>query len=123
MIKRIRQTKQKRILNEELNNINIFFTAETLYDRTKKRDKDIGIATIYRFLKQLRKENKICSYICEGKQIYSKDKNNHCHFRCHICNSIKHISLDSIDFLKKKIDESICHFQIDIEGICKDCEK
>lgn len=123
MLKKIRQTRQKQAINRELESFKTFFTINDLYERIKRKDKKIGIATLYRFLKELKKKNLICSYRCQERQIYSKSKNSHCHFRCQKCGNVKHISIGSIDFIKKNIKNSICHFQIDIEGICKDCEE
>ena len=43
-----RNTKQKEIIKQEINKINSFFNAEQLLDEIQKKDKNIGIATIYR---------------------------------------------------------------------------
>jgi len=117
----MRQTKQKKLIEEEVKKLDSFFTAEDLHSIVKQRDNNIGIATIYRFLRDLKSKEKLHSYLCNRKTIYSKDKNNHCYFICQKCGKIKHFDVDSIDFLK--IKESICHFQIDVHGTCKKCLK
>ena len=126
-MKKIRETKQKQILDLEINKISSFFTAEDLLGRIKKNTKEknrksIGIATVYRFLKELKKNRKIHSYICARKTIYSRNKSSHCHFICEKCGKVEHIKVDSLDFINKKINGSICHFQIDVQGVCKDCK-
>lgn len=124
-----RETRQKQIMEHELEKVNSFFTAEELFGKVKnnknnKNDKNIGIATIYRFLKDLKSKRKIHTYVCDRRVLYSKEKNSHCHFICEKCNKTIHFDVKSIDFLKNKLKgkaSSICHFQIDVQGVCKDC--
>ncbi|MBU0456741.1 MAG: transcriptional repressor [Nanoarchaeota archaeon] len=120
-IRKMRQTKQKKLIEEEIKKIESFFTAEELFHKVKKRDNKFGIATIYRFLRDLKKKEKLHSYLCNRKIVYSKDASSHCHFICQKCGEIKHFDVKSLDFLK--IQESICHFQIDVHGTCKKCLK
>ncbi len=121
MVKKSRKTKQKELIQSEISTFTSLFTADELFDKIKKKDDTIGIATVYRFLKDLRKKKELHSYVCERKMIYSKDKNNHCHFICQRCEKITHFNIEKIDFLQTKIKGEICHFQIDVYGICDEC--
>ena len=47
--------------------------------------------------------------------------NNHSHFICEKCGIKKHIDIKNIDFIKKNIPGSICHFQVDVTGVCDKC--
>jgi len=123
MERKSRNTKQKELLNEEVKKFNSFFTAEELLIRSKKKDSHLGIATIYRFLSDLTDKSKLHSYICNRKTIYSSQDNSHCHFTCKKCGKIEHIKVNSLDFIKNKINGQICHFQIDVTGLCKECSK
>jgi Fe2+ or Zn2+ uptake regulation protein len=123
MVKKLRQTKQKELLNEEVKIFNSFFTAEELLSKANKKDSNLGIATIYRFLSDLVNKRQIHSYICNRKTIYSIDENSHCHFICEKCGKIEHIQVNSLDFIANKINGSICHFQIDVTGLCNQCSK
>jgi Fe2+ or Zn2+ uptake regulation protein len=123
MAKAIRQTMQKGMLRAEIGNKKSFFSAEDIYKKIKEKDSRLGIATVYRFLKGLRKNNKIHSYVCDRKTIYSFSEQNHCHFLCQKCGKTTHIRIDSIDFLRKNFRGSICHFQINVEGVCEKCVK
>jgi len=123
MTKPTRITRQKNILEEELKKVNTFFTAEDLLLKAQVKDKNIGIATIYRFLKDKTSKDNIHSYTCDRRQLYSTQKNNHCHFICTQCGKTTHFNVKEIDFIKGKIDGKICHFQIDIHGICNECGK
>ena len=120
MPKSSRQTQQRELLGKELSSLESFFTAEDLYNKVRG-NKYIGIATVYRFLRELKNRHMLHHYICNRRFIYSKDKSNHCHFTCQKCSKIIHLNIDSIDFLKKNVNGDICHFQIDVEGVCNDC--
>jgi len=122
MIK-IRQTKQKEILNSEIKKFNSFFTADELLAKANKTDSNIGMATVYRFLSDLVNKRQIHSYVCNRKTIYSIEDNSHCHYICQKCGKVEHIQVNSLDFIKNRINGSICHFQIDISGLCGNCSK
>lgn len=119
-----RNTRQKEIILKELEKVDTFFTAEELHEDIKKIDKDMGIATVYRFLKEMKNQGKLYSYVCDRKTTYSKDHRSHCHFICEKTGKITHFEIDSLDFLKDKIPGSIKSYQIEIRGVCKDsCTK
>lgn len=114
-----RQTRQKELIRKEIENIDKFFTADQIYEKVKNKDKKIGIATIYRYLKKLKEENKIYFYICSGKKVYSKLKKSHCHFIDEKTGKTIHFEIDNIDFIKNKIDCDISSFSIEVRGELK----
>jgi Fur family transcriptional regulator, ferric uptake regulator len=118
-----RITRQKRILEEEFPKFKAFFTADDLLERAKKKDSKIGIATVYRFLRENATAKKIHSYSCDRRQVYSTQDNNHCHFICTQCGEVRHFNVTNLDSFKKNTEGTICHFQIDIHGICKKCQQ
>lgn len=119
-----RHTRQKEIIEDEIKSFKTFFSAEDLLAKVCVRDKKIGIATVYRFLKEYREKDKIYSYVCAGKRVYSNNKSNHCHFVCTESGKVIHFEIENIDFLKDKIPGEISSFQLEVKGICKDhCEK
>jgi Fur family ferric uptake transcriptional regulator len=115
-----RQTRQKGVLDEELKKFKTFFSAEDLLEKITVKDKKIGIATIYRFLKKSRDDGIIFSYSCGGKTVYSNHSNNHCHFECTESGKIFHFEIDNLDFLKDKIPGHISSFQLEIKGVCSE---
>src|SRR3989344_4068314 len=115
-----RLTNQKKSISEEITKLNSFFDAQMLYEIIKKKDKNIGLATIYRFLNSLEKDGNIHSFVCDNKKIYSNKKTNHAHFRCEKCNKLEHIKVKNVDFLDL-VEYDICHFQIELVGVCKGC--
>jgi len=122
MVKK-RNTLQKEILEKELTHIDTFFSAEDLYKRVSHAHKNIGIATIYRFLKSLVACGKLYAYECNRRTIYSKNNTSHCHFICEKTGKVIHFNIDSLDFLKDKIPGTIKSFQIEVRGVCKDCSR
>jgi Fe2+ or Zn2+ uptake regulation protein len=116
-----RATQQKQVIMEEIAAFSSFFNAEELYHKVSKKNSKIGIATVYRFLNDLTNNGEVHSYLCNRRTIYSNSKKNHCHFTCEKCGEKKHINLQKLDFLHQQVEGELCHFQIDITGICKRC--
>jgi Fur family transcriptional regulator, ferric uptake regulator len=116
-----RNTKQKEIIGREIEKFKAFFTAEELYVKAKSIDKNMGLATVYRFLKNLRERQCIFSYTCDGKRIYSRENKSHCHFFCEETGKVIHFDIDSLDFLKDKLPGTITSFQIEVRGVCNKC--
>src|SRR3989338_10857700 len=114
-----RITAQKRALHDEIKKFNSFFDVEKLQEKTSKQG--IGLATVYRFLNALEKEGSIHSFMCGNRKIYSADKTSHAHFKCEQCRTLKHIKIRNIDFIKEIANGEICHFQIELVGICSEC--
>jgi Fur family transcriptional regulator, ferric uptake regulator len=110
-----RNTKQKQLIQREINKMTEFFSAEELFDKLKEQDSTIGLATIYRNLKNLQKTNEIHAYICDRRQVYAKT-HNHCHFIDEETGETVHFDIESLDFLKNKIPGKITSFQIEIRG-------
>lgn len=115
-----RNTIQKEAIEREIKNFSSFFNAEQLHKRLSS-EKKIGISSIYRALKRLVDDGRIHSYVCNRKTVYSLNISNHCHFTCKICGKSRHMEIKKLDFLKNEVKENICHFQIDITGICNKC--
>jgi len=124
MERKSRNTKQKELIDNVVSSTNSFFTAEDIYNLTKKKDSKLGIATVYRFLNNLKKTGKLYSYICDRKTLYSKEKNSHCHYICEKTGKVIHFNIENLEFLKnikQKIPGDIRSIQLEIRGICKEC--
>jgi Fur family transcriptional regulator, ferric uptake regulator len=121
MVAKSRNTRQKEAIAKEADNLSGMFDAESLYEKVRKRHKDIGIATVYRYLKEQKDKGELYSYICDRRTIYSKGRTSHCHFICEKTGKTIHFDVDSLDFLKNKIPGTITSFQIEVRGVCDDC--
>lgn len=118
-----RLTKQKRLLQDTLTQFTSFFDAYELHNIVVKKNPNIGLATIYRFLNALEFAGELHSFLCDNKKIYSLSKTNHAHFKCEKCGIIKHIKIKNLDFLSEFKQEQICHFQIELHGVCEKCRE
>lgn len=116
-----RSTKQKELLKKEIKAIKTFFDAEELLKKAQQHDTNIGIATVYRFLKEQTKQGSLHAYQCDRRTIYSKQR-QHCHYTCQKTGKTEHFTVDSIDFLKHKLPGSIVSFQIEVTGMCEECK-
>lgn len=118
-----RNTRQKELLNLELEKMDGFFGAEEFHTTTSRSMPHIGIATIYRFLNDKVKERRLHSYYCDKRTVYSNNSHSHCHYVCQRCGKTVHIDIKDIDSIQKSIKGTICHFQIDVSGVCSECIK
>jgi Fe2+ or Zn2+ uptake regulation protein len=121
MMTGFRRTKQKTIIEEEIRKFRTFFTAEEVHGKVRERDPKIGIATVYRYLNNYEGEDRLHHYICDRRKVYSFKSDNHCHFQCNVCGKKTHFHIEKLDFLKRSIKGGICHFQIDVTGVCEEC--
>ena len=123
MGKKTRRTRQKQIIEHEIGRMSKLFTAEELFSRIKGTEKGIGIATVYRALREMSTTGKLHPYICGKKKIFSYSSECHCHFICHRCGRVEHMIPKRIDFIKEMLTKDICHFQIDAYGLCESCRE
>ena len=117
----MRSTKQKQLLQQQIASFTSFFNAENVHEKIRHKSSKMGIATVYRFLKSMEGRGELHSFLCNRKTIYSTNKNNHCHFTCEKCGKVKHLPAKNLDFLPVGIEGEVCHIQIDVTGICKEC--
>lgn len=110
-------------MQKELDAMTGFFSAEDFHPKVLQKMPNIGLATVYRFLNEKIKNSQLHSYSCDKRAVYSNSKNNHCHYLCQKCGKKQHIDIKNIDSIKKSIKGTICHFQIDVYGLCEDCLK
>ena len=75
-----RNTKQKQELKEAVDAMHTFFDADELHATVEK--KGISKATVYRFLSDATHDGSLYNYMCDRRNIYSKDNTTHCHFIC-----------------------------------------
>ncbi len=119
---RLRNTTQRNALEQAFADSRFLFSAETLHKEVSRQHKKIGIATVYRFLNSLAAERKVHVYSCNRQTLYSSSNTSHCHFTCENCKAVRHIPLKKLDFLQEEIKGNICHFQIDVTGVCGKCK-
>jgi len=126
-------TQQKKILLRQLYRAKKHMTAKDLYEKVK--DKDIGLATVYRTLNLFKGLGIIKEIIIKEKsyyemKIYSK-KSLHIHFKCDKCNSIIDIDDNDINIgllklnnqVEDKYNIQVFDSNIILNEICSKCRE
>ena len=116
----MRNTRQRELILEIINNSYNHLSAYDIYLECKKEIPNISLGTVYRNLNTLIKSNSI-------QKIKSKDNVdrydkmiNHSHFICTFCNKIIDIN-DKFDYNEYIGDNKVLNCKITYEGICKNC--
>ncbi len=116
----MRNTKQRELILDVVNNSFNHPTAFQIYLECKKKIPNISLGTVYRNLNTLVGSNMI-QKIKLNDNIDRYDKIiNHSHFMCIECNKIIDI-YDSFDYKNYLDGNKVLNFKIILEGICKDC--
>lgn len=119
----MRNTKQKELILNIINNSNSHPSADTIYHECRKIIPNISLGTVYRNLNQLVDTNKIQRIkTLDNIDRYDKIK-EHMHFICIKCNKIIDI-YDSFekDYSKILGKNKIINCKISFEGICEECQ-
>lgn len=118
-----RSTRQKELLTRTVATFPGFFTGEDVFLHISSQDRALSLATVYRFLKEQRKRGLLHTYSCGRRILYAAEKRSHCHFYCERCGQTHHFSLTKLDFLQSKVPGKVCHVQLDVHGVCENCQQ
>lgn len=116
----MRNTKQRNLIYEIINNSYDHLNAYQVYEIAKEDIPNISLGTVYRNLSYLVCDNKIREIEVDGTLRF--DRNDiHAHFICNKCDSIIDV-YDSILGDDKFIDGNlVSDYEIKLKGICKKC--
>ena len=116
----MRNTRQRELILEIINNSCNHPNAYDIYVECKKEIPNISLGTVYRNLNTLVDTNCI-QKIKSTNNIDRYDKMiNHGHFICTICNKIIDIN-DKFNYNEYIGDNKVLNCKITYEGICKNC--
>ena len=124
-------TKQRKdILKILIQNKDKHFTADSLLDKVKEINKDIGLATIYRNLELFCKLNITSELDFDSPYKYYElnvINEHHHHLVCLNCDKIIEFNDEVLEEfeseLENKYEFEIVKHQIKFYGICKECKK
>ncbi len=118
----MKNTKQRKIVLDIINNSDKHLDAYDIYNISKKHLPKISLGTIYRNLKSLEEENLIQTITLDGIKHYDK-KVFHYHFICKKCKSI--IDVFSLDLPKINVYDGniVDDYEVVLKGVCKLCQK
>jgi Fur family peroxide stress response transcriptional regulator len=123
-----RQTMQKQIIFEAVQNLKNHPTAEEIYNYIHPKYSQISLSTVYRNLYALIQEGKIKKLSSFTPERFDFFIQEHIHFRCAKCQAIHDLNIDLsqsvINELKKNgFDLKIKDINIVLDGVCKDCKE
>lgn len=127
--KQFRITEQKVAVYEYLKKIRSHPTAEEIYNVLKQSYQQLSLATVYRVLKSLQKQNLILEILdLNGKAHFDGFVYNHDHFFCEKCKRVYDFNKKSIlknlqDIPHVKRGFKINSYQLIFSGKCSFCRK
>jgi Fur family ferric uptake transcriptional regulator len=100
----LRQTKQREAILESFFAAEGHVSSEELHERVRKRNPEIGAATVYRTLKLLVEAGVArASTFQEGVTVYERAGEHHDHLICQECGEIIEFECDEIERLQSEI--------------------
>ena len=119
----MRNTKQKTLILEIINNSYDHMTAEQIYFEAKNSISNISLGTVYRNLNSLVDNNKIIR-IKMKDNVDRFDRNiKHSHVVCNKCGKIDDIFVDYFDKLPNIKNYDVMNYELIFNGICNKCKK
>jgi len=122
-----RNTKQRRIILDELYKVRTHPSADTLFKMVRKRIPDISYGTVYRNLNLLKDENRVLE-LSFGKHScrYDGTVKEHFHFFCLKCENVFDVEETDIGQLDKKIADKmnfkVEYHRLEFFGYCDSCK-
>ena len=125
---KLRMTKQRRLILEELRRENSHPTADVIYERVRKRMPKISLGTVYRNLEILTALGEIQTLELSGTQKrYDGIANKHYHIRCLHCGRVDDAPIAPLQRLEDELYEStvftIMGHRLEFMGLCPECSK
>lgn len=118
----MRNTKQKELILNIVNNSYNHPTAETIYNIARETIPNISLGTVYRNLNKLVEVKKIKKIKMNDKDCFDNIKEKHNHFICNKCKKIIDVK-EKVNLNYKIGNNKIVDYEINFIGICEDCLK
>ncbi|MDD6352259.1 MAG: transcriptional repressor [Lachnospiraceae bacterium] len=119
----MRNTLQRAAVLNDLKHRSDHPTAEMVYTTVKNDIPNISLATVYRNLRGLAKDEEIISFTQNGKEHFDGNTVPHVHLCCKSCGRIEDLMLTKESFEKMDFPEDFLVRNIVVEGLCKDCRQ
>lgn len=125
-------TKQREIIYEALlNNDETHLSPEEIHEIASKKDKDLGIATVYRTLLLFEELNLVYKLNFEDNRyryeiVAEDEKHQHHHLICTRCNKVQEVKFDLLENMEATIEEiydfKIQDHMLKFFGLCSECQ-
>lgn len=116
----MRNTKQKNLIFEIINNSYDHLSAYEVYDIARIDMPNISLGTVYRNLSNLVKDGKIREIEVDGTLRFDRN-DKHAHFICNICGDIVDVFNNIVDDNNYIDGNLVMDYEIKLRGICKKC--
>ena len=125
---KMRMTKQRRLILEELRRENTHPTADVIYEKVRKKMPKISLGTVYRNLEILTALGEIQTLELSGSQKrYDGVPNKHYHIRCLHCGRVDDAPIAPLQRLEDELYEAtvytIMGHRLEFMGLCPECSK
>ncbi|HOO38979.1 MAG TPA: transcriptional repressor [Deltaproteobacteria bacterium] len=128
---RMRMTKQRKLILEELRKVQDHPTAYEVYERVKDRLPQISLGTVYRNLEILSASGVITRLeMAHGQRRFDGNTDGHDHIRCVSCGRLDDIPLNTfydmatiMGIVSEASGYEVFGCGMDFHGICPECQK
>jgi Fur family ferric uptake transcriptional regulator len=128
---KMRMTKQRKLILEELRKVKTHPTAYEVYERVKALIPQISLGTVYRNLEILSSIGIINRLdMAQGQRRFDPTTQDHHHIRCVSCGRVDDIPLNTVRDITNIIDivgetsgYEVLGCGIDLHGMCPLCKK
>jgi Fe2+ or Zn2+ uptake regulation protein len=122
-------TKNQQIILEILegHGVGTHLTAYDLLMEAKKRQPNIGMATVHRAVTQLHEQGFISKVVIPGMDsaTYEPAAEQHAHFRCKRCGTLEDVDYSlpqrTLNELAARLGCQLDDEQLTLSGVCKSC--
>ena len=125
---KLRMTKQRQVILEELRKVKTHPTADDMYQLLRLRMPKISLGTVYRNLEILSETGIIQKLDVGGTQKrFDADVSIHSHVRCMDCGRVADIAVspnyDITTEAQKMTDFEIFRHRLEFSGLCPECQQ
>jgi Fur family ferric uptake transcriptional regulator len=124
---KVRMTRQRRVILEELERSREHPTAAQLYDTVRRRLPRISLGTVYRTLDVLSASGMIRRLeLCGAPARFDANTDGHYHVRCVACGRVEDIPLSPLpqveEAVHRVIDYQLTIVRLECLGLCPRCK-
>ncbi|MGH2997313.1 MAG: Fur family transcriptional regulator [Gaiellaceae bacterium] len=122
---RARLTSQRQAVLDAIGRSEGSFTVIELYDRARRAEPRLGLATVYRTVELLRRDGSVRALAGEGRPAYVRcHPGHHHHLVCLTCHSVEETELCAAPpaaELERRYGFTAETHEVDFYGTCKGC--
>jgi len=123
----LRTTKQRQQILEFLKTSSTHSTAEVIYQRLKRKLRNLTLSTVHTNLRVLKEAGQICELtLGTGVSCYDAIMHSHYHFICNACHKIYDIKIPPMKELDERVGQltgfRILSHRLDFFGLCDVCK-